>query len=364
MKKLTKARTQLVLDHPFFGSLALRMKLIEDESVDTAYTDGVVMGYNPAFIEKLTLPETKWLIAHEVMHLACMHHTRRESRDLDRWNKAADYVVNAVLSDSGFTPPQGILFNPSFAGKSAEAIYALLPENPSDGDGGNGNYGEVRDAPGSCDGNMKQAEADVRVQMAQALQQAKVMGNLPGGVQRLVQEVLYPPLDWRELLRHFVEQSARKDYSWMSPSRRYLYQGLCLPGLYSKDLGHVVIAVDTSSSIDVDALTRFASEISAVLEAFETLIDVVCCDTRIRDHQQYDRQDLPLMLAPKGGGGTSFIPVFEWVEDQNLVPCCLIYLTDLECSRFPRNVPGYPVLWVQTGNSGYRVPFGDVIRMN
>jgi predicted metal-dependent peptidase len=189
------------------------------------------------------------------------------------------------------------------------------------------------------------------------------MGNLPGGVQRLVQEILYPPLNWRELLRHFVEESARKDYSWMCPSRRYLHQGLCLPGLYSKDLGHIVIAVDTSGSIDTDALSRFATEVSAILEVYDTVIDVLCCDTKIQDHRQFDRQDLPLNIEPKGGGGTSFIPVFEWVEAQNLVPCCLIYLTDLECSRFPINAPGYPVLWVQTGNGGYPVPFGEVIRM-
>jgi predicted metal-dependent peptidase len=361
--KLTKARTQLVLDHPFFGSLALRLKLVEDESVDSAYTDGVVIGYNPAFIDRLTLPETKWLIAHEVMHIALMHHTRRKSRDIKRWNKAADYIVNLVLHDAGFTHPQGILFNPSFAGKSAEDIYALLPEEQSDGDEGIGdNYGEVRDAPDGVD--PKQAEAQVRVQMAQALQQAKLRGNIPGCVARLVQEILYPPLDWREILRHFVEEATRSDYSWLNPSRRYAYQGIVLPSLNSKELGNIVIAVDTSGSIDMDALSRFAAEISAVLESYDTVIDVLCCDTKIRYHQQYGRQDLPLNIESKGGGGTSFIPVFEWVEEQGVNPCCLIYLTDLECSRFPINEPGYPVLWVQTGNSGYPVPFGDVIRMN
>ncbi len=363
MNILTKARTQLVLDHPFFGSLALRLKLLVDETTDTAYTDGIVLGYNPAFIEQLTLPETKWLIAHEVMHLACSHHTRRQSRDIDRWNKAADYVVNAILEDAGFKHPGGILLNPSFSGKSAETIYALLPdEDTEDGDNAS-NFGEVRDAPADCDAKMKQAEADVRVQIAQALQQAKKMGNLPGNVRTLVQEILYPPLNWWELLRHFVEQAARTDYSWLYPSRRYAYRGIILPSLYSKELGNIVIAVDTSASIDTDALNRFVVEVSAVLEAYDTVIDVLCCDTGIQDHQQYDRQDLPLNIEPKGGGGTSFIPVFEWVEEYAVNPCCLIYLTDLECSRFPGSTPDYPVLWVQTGNWGYPVPFGEVVRM-
>jgi hypothetical protein len=48
--KLIKARTQLVLDQPFFGSLALRLVLKEDGSAATAYTNGVVLGYNRGFI--------------------------------------------------------------------------------------------------------------------------------------------------------------------------------------------------------------------------------------------------------------------------------------------------------------------------
>ena len=363
MNILTKARTQLVLDHPFFGSLALRLRLLADETTDTAYTDGVVMGYNPSFIEQLTLPETKWLLAHEVLHIACQHHTRRQSRNVVRWNKAADYVVNAILKDAGFKHPEGILLNPSFEGKSAETIYTLLPDEDTEGGDDASNIGEVRDGPGSCDGDMKQMEADVRVQIAQALQQAKKMGNLPNNVRRLVQEILYPPLNWRELLRHFIEQAVRKDYSWLYPSRRFVHQGIILPSLNSKELGNIVIAVDTSGSIDTDALNRFVVEVSAVLEVYDTVIDVLCCDTKIRDHQQFDRQDLPLNIEPKGGGGTNFIPVFEWVEENAVNPCCLIYLTDLECFRFPGNAPDYPVMWVQTGNMGYRVPFGEVVQM-
>jgi predicted metal-dependent peptidase len=358
--QLIKARTRLVLDHPFFGSLALRLRLVEDTSIDTAYTDGMVLGYNPAFIETLDLPQTQFLLAHEVMHLACMHHTRRGKRDKDRWNIAADYAINGILEEAGFRQPQGVLLNPCFSDKSAETIYGLLPENPSDPD--KGKFGEVRDAPPSSD--IKQTEAAGRVQVAQAAQQGKAMGNLPEGLKRLVQEILYPALNWRELLRYFVEEAIRTDFSWMSPSRRYLHLGLHLPGLYAKSLGHVVIAIDTSGSIDDDVLNRFTTEISGVLEAFDTVIDVLCCDTRVQDHQQYDRQDLPLKIEPKGGGGTNFRPVFEWVEEQGQNPCCLIYLTDLKCNRFPDHAPDYPVLWIQYGNSAWsKAPFGEVVRM-
>jgi predicted metal-dependent peptidase len=355
--QLSRARTQLVLDHPFFGSLALRLSLVEDESTKTAFTDGVVIGYNPAFTGTLDLAQTKWLLAHEVMHVACMHHTRREDRDIDRWNVAADYAINGILEEAGFKAPEGFLLNPDFTGKSAEAIYALLPHQAACA--AMAAWGEVRDAPG----NLKQAEATGRVQMAQAAQQAKTMGDLPGSIRELVLQTLYPPLDWREILRHFIEVIAQKDYSWLCPSRRYLHHGIYLPGLYSKELGPIVIAIDTSGSIDLDALNRFASEVSAVLETFDTSIDVLYCDTKIRGHERYGQQDLPLTLEPKGGGGTDFRPVFDWVGKKDMTPCCLVYLTDLECHRFPLRSPDYPVLWVQTEGRDRQVPFGDIVKL-
>jgi predicted metal-dependent peptidase len=117
----------------------------------------------------------------------------------------------------------------------------------------------------------KQAEAQWRVNVAQAAQQARSMGDVPEGLKRLVEDVLYPKIDWRVLLRHFIEQAARNDYSWLPPSRRYLSQGIYLPSLHSKELGRIVIAIDTSGSIDTAALTQFSAEVSAVLEEYDTM---------------------------------------------------------------------------------------------
>jgi predicted metal-dependent peptidase len=117
-------------------------------------------------------------------------------------------------------------------------------------------------------------------------------------VAQLIEDILHPKLDWAVLLRHFVEQSTRNDYSWLPPSRRYLFQGIYLPSLHSKELGRIVIAVDTSGSIDTAALAQFSAEVSAVLEQYDTVIDVVYCDTKIQGHEQIDREDLPLKLNP------------------------------------------------------------------
>jgi predicted metal-dependent peptidase len=123
--------------------------------------------------------------------------------------------------------------------------------------------------------------------------------------------------------------------------------------------------VDTSGSIDTAALAQFSAEMSAVLEQYDTVIDVVYCDTKIKGHEQFGREDLPLKLMnPVGGGGTDFRPVFDWVEQQGVQPRCLVYLTDLECNRFSEHAPDYPVLWVQTGEHGQSVPFGEIVKMS
>jgi predicted metal-dependent peptidase len=206
----------------------------------------------------------------------------------------------------------------------------MLPDPGKDeeqpgSDGLNNQPGEVKDAPGGA-AEQKQGEAKWRVNVAQAAQQARSMGNLPAAVAQLIEDILHPKLDWAVLLRHFVEQSTRNDYSWLPPSRRYLFQGIYLPSLHSKELGRIVIAVDTSGSIDTAALAQFSAEVSAVLEEYDTVIDVVYCDTKIQGHEQFGREDLPLVMNPVGGGGTDFRPVFDWVEQQGVQPCCLVYL--------------------------------------
>ena len=362
-QRLIKTRSQLVLDAPFFGSLALRLTLVEHESTGTAYTDGHVLGFNPAFIAGLSMPHIKALVAHEVMHLACLHHTRRKDRQAVKWNIAADHAINGILVEAGFVLPQGALLDDRYANRSAEFIYEQLPD-PPDGQAMSGGFGEVHDTPTPSGGDVKAVEAGWKIAITQAAQQAKAIGNLPEGVSRLVDGIVSPSVDWRELLRHFIEKDARSDYAWLPPNRRWLSTGICMPGLRSKEPGQVVVAVDTSGSINDRLLARFSAEVSGLLEDYDLMIHVVYCDTRVQGAEAFERQDLPLKLSPRGGGGTDFRPVFDWVAEQNLEPCCLAYLTDLQCSRFPGQAPEYPVLWLCTGPGKHKVPFGQVIEIN
>lgn len=144
---MSRARSALLLREPFFGWLAMRLRLQADESCAQLWTDGKTIGFHPAFAA--TLPPDKLLgaLAHEVLHLACGHHVRRGGRDVALWNEACDVVVNALLLEAGFRLPEGFVQRPALAGQSADAVYAVLRQER--GTPGTGLAGQ--DRAGSAD---------------------------------------------------------------------------------------------------------------------------------------------------------------------------------------------------------------------
>ena len=431
--KMLKARMELVLEHPFFANLALRLEFKEDKTCHTAWSDGRTFGYNPAYIDALPLKKVMGMQCHEVLHLACCHHTRRGLRDKKLWNTACDYAINHVLLEAGMELPTGYLDDPKHHGKSAEAIYSALKnhneelkggadggaeqgalsgeelegggdgtsmsqtdddkastsnsseEGTSDetgdgagsGDDGDqeqeqsddsndpGMSGEVRDAPSNSGGSentssMQQEEDAWKTALSQAIHKALEFGDLPGSMERLFGDLMSPTLNWQELLRQFISDAAKNDFSWLRPNRRYLHQGLYLPGMHSEELPEVAVAVDVSGSITQPELDSFAAELSEIMEEFDTTITTFTCDTQITEEKRLAKWDLPLNLTASGGGGTSFRPPFERLAEENITPACLIYLTDMQCNLFPEE-PEYPVLWVSTTRQFNEPPFGEVL---
>lgn len=382
LTKITKARTSLILSQPFFGSLALRLPVVERLDIKTMATDGRSLFYSPAFVDSLGLPELIGVIAHEVLHCALAHTTRRGERDHGEWNIACDLAINPVVLDAGLTLPADVLIDPAFAGLSAEEIHArkFPPTPPADepddaddaeqddgGAAGGGGCGEVLDAPAD-DGSGPAGEAERaslenewRVATLQAAQQAKAAGELPGAVARLATDLREPRVDWRETLRRFMVSTAKDDFSWSRPNRRFVADGLYLPSRHSEALGEIVVVVDTSGSIDEVALSRFAAEINSICEdAPPARLHVVYADAAVAATETYEPADFPITLKAVGGGGTDFGPAFRWVEANDIEPACLIYLTDLY-GPMPQAEPPYPVLWISTGAD--KAAWGEVVKL-
>lgn len=370
---ITKAKVQLILDQPFYAMLALRMKFQPSEAVPTAATDGVSILYNPGFIEGLTIDEVKGLIAHEVTHVSSLHHTRRNGRDMERWNMACDYAINPLIEKSDLKLPPGALINPAYSGKSAEEIFSLLPppqekpqdkQQPGDGQGQGapdpGKCGAVQDAPVKSESERTQVEAEVKQAIAQAATIAKQQGKLPAHLERLIHDVLAPAVNWREVLARFLDQIDRNDYTWTKPNKRYLHAGLYMPALESLTVGKFVLIVDTSGSVDEDILRQFAGEISEIAQAWNVGFTVLHVDTHVNHVQEFEPGDT---IEPRGGGGTDFRPGFDWIAENEVEPAAAIYLTDGHCNSYPQQAPQYPVLWGVYGDMArtFEPKFGETV---
>ena len=356
---LTRARANLVLSHPFFGSLALRLKMVEttDPRIDTAATDGRAIYYNKEWVSKLTVAKATGLLAHECMHPAMLHQTRRGSRHPKKWNVACDYAINNILVDARFELPDNGCVDPQYRGMSAEEIYAKLPDPPGGWDAqGNdpGGCGGVLDAPGSdgksppSSSELAEAEAEWKVALAQAAHTAKQQGKLPGGMERLIDATLEAKIPWRQTLHQFFNDPQPADVSWKRPNRRFVYQGLYLPSRDTTNSGEIVIAIDTSGSIGEKELNEFGSEIKGIVDQVKpTKTTVIYCDARIAHVDEFLPGD-ELTFGAHGGGGTDFRPPFDYLAENDIRPKAFVYLTD-GYGPFPEE-QDFPVLWCINNN--------------
>lgn len=369
LKRIQVARTTLLLDNPFFGVLSLGLTVVEDTTCETAWTNGKQIGFSPAFVATLNDDQLMAVVAHEVMHCACGHPWRRNGRDAERWNKACDYAINSILANARFALPTTALLDNQYKGRWAEWIYDRLPADKPNDDGSSsgdqpspqssddpGGLGEVRDAPDDAD---SPTEADWQQQAAQAERLAP-RGTMSGDTREQIDQAMRPRVEWRSLLRRYVQEIARSDYSWSRPNVRYIPSGLYLPSLHSHVCGPLAIAIDTSGSIDTVLLGQFAAEIRTIADEMQpSRVDVLYCDARVHRVDRYERGDM-IEISAVGRGGTSFIPVFERIDQDGEPPACLIYLTDLDGS-FPDVAPEYPVIWASYGRSTSVAPFGDTV---
>ena len=348
--KLSTARARLLLDHPFFGVLALRLQFVEDTSIPTLAVDGKSIFYNPQFVDDLSDELCRSAIAHEVMHPVLDHMTRRGGRSPRKWNAACDYAANLILSDAGLPMGPGWLINCAYRGMSAEEIYAALPDDSDSA------QDEIRegDATSSEDDALEWKLATV-----QAAKMAQSRGTLPGSLKRLLDDALAPPIPWREALAQFMTERTKDDYSWCRPNAYYAHTGVYLPSMDGVGMGEVVIALDTSGSV-LSVLDEFGSTVKDVLNATKpSRVHVVYCDAAVNHIDTFDRGQ-EITFEAHGGGGTDFRPVFTHVTENNIRPACLLYLTDMY-GAFPEEAPEYPTLWCAT--TDVPAPFGDVIRI-
>ncbi len=259
------------------------------------------------------------------------------------------------------------------------------PRDDSSGDSDSGTppscdpsgTGEVMDAPAGSgnDASAGQAPPDVSAEeqawdeaMHQALNLAKAQGKAPGAVQETIQDAHRSTLDWRSLLRRYMTDAAARDYSWSVPNRRFIDSGLYLPSIRSEGMGTLAVIIDTSGSVDTDALAAFWSEVREVAAEIEPeRIVVLQVDAAVQDEEHYAPGELPERIVVKGRWGTDFRPGFERLAEQGVRPAVCLYFTDMDCDRYPEAEPSYDVIWCDWGDGVglwcQPPPWGEHIRI-
>lgn len=354
---MTAARSNLVLCQPFFGALALRLRLIEDPTHPTAWCDGQYLGYNPDWVLTLSREQRLGLLAHEVMHPALLHHTRMGEREPGRWNVACDHAINLILTEANFALPDKGMCDPQYAGLSAEAIYDRLPPGTGAGHPDPGGCGAVRrPQSGGGQGSLEAQEGEWKVAIAQAATAARQMGKLPAALDRLIHEALQPKIPWRSLLQQFFLDRRPADVSWKRPNRRFVYQHLYLPSRETVPCGTLAVVIDTSGSVSGPELDAFATEIRSIHDQLRPdRLLVLYCDAKVHRVDEFGPHDT-LTFRAIGGGGTDFRPPFDYLQAHHLTPDALVYLTD-GYGTFPTEA-SYPVLWL-INNHTQTPPFGQ-----
>lgn len=354
---IVNARVRLLLKEPFFGNLAIRLKLIDATNwVPTAGTDGRHLYYNRDFIARLDKPELDFLIGHEVLHCVYDHMSRCGSRDPRLFNCAADFVINAELVDAGFKLIKRDDIQPcydrKYDGMSTEQVYELLLEDDKNGknsgmqpldehmQGSSGSDGGEDEDPTGANGPIpmseserRQLEDEIKQAVMQAAKTADPNGKgVPGRVKKMLAELTDPKLNWHEYLNKQIQSSFTSDFTWSRFSRKGQYNGIYLPDSIKDQTISVCVGVDTSGSIDTKKFTAFISEIHGMMGQFTSFdLSFFCwdADTYTMHHFTEDNLDDILSVEFEGGGGndgTQF--VWDRLEEEGISPDNMVMFTD------------------------------------
>lgn len=414
-KRYERAKLRVLFQVPFFASGVAKLSCrftdeTETPGLTTAATNGTEIIWSREFFDKMDDRCVVTVACHEVCHCMLGHLWRAPTAcDWEQWNQATDHAVNLMLKEFSeqvmaqrladpfpFPDPQdAYCADPAYKGLAEEVIYSRLSKQPKSKGGGKGSMpgfgqilkpanpdpnapqspsgqsGAVQGQPGGQSPAQGQANGQIdpkalasewKNTLDQSLLAHKGRGTVPGGFIDKAERMLRPQVPWFELVRNWLREQAADDWSWQKPNRFYDESGFILPSLDSERVGVMVFGKDTSGSINLEVASHFVTEQQTCLDDLKPkkLVDIQC-DTKIQAVYEYTPGD-SIKSEFKGRGGTSFIPVFEHIEEMAEVPKCLVYLTDLD-GTFPDKEPPFPVLWVTWDKTG-TAPWGDIIRVN
>jgi predicted metal-dependent peptidase len=361
--RLIQARVAMLIKHDFWGKMATRMRLINaDAWCHTLATDGKNFYYNSEFVLGLgSIDKVIFGFAHEVLHCIYDHIPRTGDRNRKLSNIAQDYVINADLVHYGVGKAIDeieIIYDKKYFNWSFEAVYEELLKNADkididklfemllddhleasedngDGDGadGNGDGGDVsKKRPKFTKAQREAIKDEIREAVLQAAQGSNA-GNLPGGIQRIINNLTNPKMDWRSLINMKIPSLAKNDYSYQRFNKKYMQSGIIVPGLNREEAIDVCIAIDTSGSISQKVLEEQLGEVLGIMDMYEEFtIRIWQFDTGIYGYAEFTKDTAGDIInyEVKGGGGTDFDANWKFMKEEGIEPQMFIVFTDGE----------------------------------
>lgn len=384
-QKLIQARVRMLMRHPFFGQLALRLKLVQaDDWCPTAAVDGRNFYYNSEFVNKLDQDEIVFLVGHELGHCMFEHFLRREERNPQLWNMAGDFVINWILKRERIGTVINkvkILLDPKYADWMTEDVYDDLLQNnvkyedtldvhldlsgegDGQGEGKDGKDGKGNKPSPLSPEERKKLQDELKEAMMQAAQAAGA-GNTPVEIQRMINQLVEPKMDWRQVIRTNIESNIKNDFTFQRPNRKGWHMGAVLPGMDRDQMIDICLAIDTSGSISNSMLTDFVSEVAGIMEQFgEYRIRIWQFDTAVYGYDEFTHDDGRDMREYEitGGGGTDFTVNWDYMEQEGINPDQFIMFTD----GMPWGSWGNPdycdTVFLIHGGYGKEAPFGTTV---
>ena len=387
-RKLARCKIGLMRNKKFAlmsGLLMVGTTSIVD-GLPTARTNGRDEEYGRAFVDGMSEIEVSFVIMHECMHKMYQHLTTwRKLYDIDRdlANQACDYVINLELKE--LDPAEQFIAMPrdkagknvglidtKFRGMSTKQVWDILRKEQDEGkQGGEGKPGGNKGGKGDSldDHDWEGANAlgkEEKEALAKEIDQAiregiandkKMNGDKAGDLARRLGLLMEPKVNWREVLRDWVKNTARgKDTStWRKPNRRFLHEDVIMPTMVSTKMGSIVVAVDTSGSIGDKEMADFLSEVKGIAdEVAPERVELLYWDSRVAGHETYEGGAVEMITQstkPRGGGGTSPSCVSTYLRDLGFVPECIVVLTDGVVGGDWGNEWTAPILWCIIDNT-------------
>ena len=373
-RKISQAKAKLLVDYPYFGTLASKVELVQNENLESFKSDGKVLEYREEYLDALELNELAFIFANAAMHKSLAHENRKNGRSGWLWQMATDMAINDMLVENGLSLPYGAQYRVRFKGMYAEEIYAELKSDMIREEDNLEYEADDADDVESKENEKSKEKPQTKEELQEEILQEQLAaeeaisllesefkkGEAPAFIDRFFKLDFFGKIDWRDELKAALDRYFKDDYLLIPPNKKFISQGIYLPSTTSQTF-RLVIAVDSSGSVEEELLSEFLSEVNFLMSMVSHYqIELIVCDEKIHSHRTfYSGETLDLKI--KGGSGTSFRPVFEFVKREFDDVKLLLYFTDLK-GKFPFEEPSYSVKWISPKTED--IPFGEIILLD